>query len=250
MTSNLIIIEPEKSFNLSDDSFEANIELDKFENISDIVKCYSKKLKTDNKLLIVIHKGKIIDKSTKIDEKLYNSTLVIFKLPQIKTKKPLKITNFLDNFREFTNTSMPISTSQSILLNLINTLSQGTLQSFNGENEDEFSDDNLDDNDALENSDALESNNDLEDSMNFEQQENNVNSIPVPTGIINDLSFTNSIANNVNSLFNNMVENTNMYKDQLETLMAMGFLDKRKNLEALMVTDGNVDLAVNYILQN
>ena len=42
----------------------------------------------------------------------------------------------------------------------------------------------------------------------------------------------------------------NTYKDELELLQSMGFLDRGRNLEALMISDGNVETAANYLLEN
>jgi len=40
------------------------------------------------------------------------------------------------------------------------------------------------------------------------------------------------------------------YAEQLKNLNEMGFYDKKENLKALQTTRGNVELAVNYLLQH
>ena len=39
------------------------------------------------------------------------------------------------------------------------------------------------------------------------------------------------------------------HKDQLELLNTMGFTDENKNLQALHTSQGNVDFAVNRLLE-
>ena len=39
-----------------------------------------------------------------------------------------------------------------------------------------------------------------------------------------------------------------IYKESIKQLENMGFTNKRKNLEALQVCDGNVENAVNYLI--
>ena len=56
-----------------------------------------------------------------------------------------------------------------------------------------------------------------------------------------------SSINNVNNININFEEK---YKDQLLKLEEMGFTDKQKNLEALKATNGNVEVAIERMMNN
>ena len=98
-----------------------------------------------------------------------------------------------------------------------------------------------------------------EDSVNNNYLQNNevidtLNNVEV----INETNILNDLVQypNINTFYtpidttNNLTDTTdNFYTEQLSQLENMGFIDKQKNNEALFITEGDIDKAVNYLIQ-
>ena len=67
---------------------------------------------------------------------------------------------------------------------------------------------------------------------------------PVPA---NDNSVNDNIVNSLNSI-ENEEQAQEQYEEELNKLEMMGFVNKTLNLEALIVSGGDVEMAVSYIL--
>jgi hypothetical protein len=68
-----------------------------------------------------------------------------------------------------------------------------------------------------------------------------------PSGLFNNMF---SPFNSISSSNETQEELETKYSEQLKNLNDMGFYDKKENLKALQSTRGNVELAVNYLLQH
>ena len=89
-------------------------------------------------------------------------------------------------------------------------------------------------------------NNLINTEINFQNDSNIINTQTyLPNEINNELNnYLYQFADNLN------VEYNDRYKEQIEQMENMGFNDRSKSLQALIVCDGNLELAVNYYLQN
>lgn len=67
---------------------------------------------------------------------------------------------------------------------------------------------------------------------------------PIPA---NDDSVNDNIVNSLNTI-ENQEQTQQQYEEELSQLEMMGFVNKTLNLEALIVSNGDVEMAVSYIL--
>ncbi len=112
----------------------------------------------------------------------------------------------------------------------INTLNTETNTETNTEN-------NNDNQETLENNEE-ENEQSIENEVN-EEGENNED-------IVN---FTSHISNLLNNFSNNISNDYgDKYEEQLEKMSSMGFSDREKALQALIVSDGDLETAINYYL--
>ena len=166
-----------------------------------------------NSLLIPIYQGEIINKNIRISS-LKSPLLIINK----------KIDSFTDRFSSNFTTNIISNMFHNISNNLITNRNTNT---------------------DINTSTSTEINTNTNTEINAD----------IPINIEEPINVNNTnIVNSNNLLFNylnsNIINPTYMeqYKDELSQMNNMGFTDKNKALQALIVSDGNVENAINYYL--
>ena len=166
-----------------------------------------------NSLLIPIYQGEIINKNIRISS-LKSPLLIINK----------KIDSFTDRFSSNFTTNLISNMFHNISNNLITNRNTNT---------------------DINTSTSTEINTNTNTEINAD----------IPINIEEPINVNNTnIVNSNNLLFNYLNSNTinpaymEQYKDELSQMNNMGFTDKNKALQALIVSDGNVENAINYYL--
>ena len=98
-----------------------------------------------------------------------------------------------------------------------------------------------------------ENNNDNQETLenNEEENEQSIENEVNEEGESNEdiVNFTSHISNLLNNFSNNISNDYgDKYEEQLEKMSSMGFSDREKALQALIVSDGDLETAINYYL--
>ena len=131
--------------------------------------------------------------------------------------------------------------------------SESSLQSDNtDDSESSLQLDNTDDSQPDDSQSSLQSNiNDdsqLDDSQSSLQSNITQGSFNYTPNNTNNFSFLQNIINT--PFVNNISSLRDKHKDKLEQLQLMGFNNENNNIEALEITNGNVEQAINILLSN
>jgi len=212
--------------------FNEEFELDTLENIDTVTQIYDyyfNKFKIPVKYFILVQMDeneniKIIDKHEKIEKQSPSTNLILLSHFDRYAKRRKRGHSELNNmFQAFNNLY-----STNNLMNFppgLNLSTSSTTNITNGTSDDEA--------------------NDNEDDDLSEEDHNEDGEIP-----INNLqTIINSILSQPPATFlPPPLVVPDIYKESIKQLENMGFTNKRKNLEALQVCDGNVENAVNYLI--
>jgi hypothetical protein len=263
MKYSAIIVNNKDLWNKND--FEV-LELDtnKINNIKDLKKKISENL-NNNLDFIILSNGKVLVDNINIDDlgeniKLYiinnrkctksvldnsnretynnllNNFINSFDVSSNQTNVDLSnanIQNFINTFQDLYNLNPNISNSTSVNIEYDNNLNDTSDNIYNINDEINDTSDNIDN---------------INDEINDTSNDNNT--------LNSNLLFSNLFSSN--NVLSQILSNTgisletlrNDYKDELTQLNNMGFTNESKNIEALKVTNGNVEQTVNVLLSN
>lgn len=218
----------------------------------------------DNIDLIVIDNSALVSKETETTTNGYqNSVNNLMESLNINNSDNSALVNlFQDLFNSQSNST------NSNFTNLFQNLLQGNSNSFeytlpennndselNFENEsedDSTEDDVVDDNDSNEDDDVDDNDSANDSSIHDEESitgtENNATSNN--NNLSNSQIFQNILNNITNASHQSLTSLRDKYSEQIPQLVSMGFTNESKNIEALEITNGNIEQAVNILLSN
>jgi hypothetical protein len=188
-----------------------------FEEFDDISKVSLYELITahhqNNTIILPIYKGVLVKKDTTLNN--FASPLLLIKLDinLLVNKKVSEITP-VNIFNSFSNMD-----ASSIINSIMSQMGPPALQNPNDEGENAE--------DANDEGNIINSQNDIQ---NFTRQ------------------LMNIYSNSTQNMNNIRAANETKYKDQIEQISAMGFNNKEKIIQSLIVCNGDVEQAINYYL--
>jgi hypothetical protein len=192
-------------------------------------KCKDTKAILSKSIPLVIYKGNLIKEDLNITE-FDNSLLIILREVNFNrysrnfTFGSQNIQNILSSYGfEFPSSNIPSNMISNMFMEMMNDTSFTNVNApaQNADDEDRDSDDE-------------ETNNTEDVQINNNQTLNALNQL---------ISMYSSNSVSQTSIQNNLRE---QYKDEIETMKAMGLSDENKILQSLSVCEGNVEHAVNY----
>ena len=217
MSINILIINSNKLPGLTEKLIEHDLKCEFLDTIDKIMDKYN-----INKDTLSLYKGFPIKNNFKLNLNMDGHTFVFYILKKTK----LKLLSVCPN------TATPITNFENIIQtfqNILNTYYP----------EDSVNNNYLQNNeviDTLNNVEVINETNILNDLVQYP----NINTFYTPINTTNNLTGTTD----------NLTDTTdNFYTEQLSQLENMGFIDKQKNNEALFITEGDIDKAVNYLIQ-
>lgn len=209
------------------------ITLIKYKRIIDIIIEYASLLQISHKDCFIIFKGQILDNFENISNlNLENKSLLFVYNDKNNKKENKKNKSLIDLMNSILNTYSPNTTINNMEnfiednINIVNNLMETNNINFNSVLQEEIEEE-LSIDEEFENHEDQE----LEDQEEYE----------------NENQREQESGNQENDSNDNLYQK---YFQQMEDMKAMGFTDIFKNIEALIVTNGDIQLAVNYLIQS
>ena len=205
------------------------ITLIKYKRVIDIIIEYASLLQISHKDCFIIFKGQILDNFENISNlNLENKSLLFVYNDKHNKQENKKNKSLVDLMNSIFNTYSPNTNIETTIdSNVVNNLLETTNINFNSVIQEEIEEEEISIDEEFEN----------QEDQEFENQE--------------DSEIQNQIGEETQNQENNTNENLfQKYFQQMQEMKAMGFTDIFKNIEALIVTNGDIQLAVNYLIQS
>lgn len=201
------------------------IELLKFKKVADIISEYSRILCIEPQFLFLLYKGQILDSYATLSSIKLENEIVYLVYTNYSSIPPKKISRSSQILRLFQDICDQIEDASLTELEdrQVDSANEGSDASITTEETGSVGDEDV------------------------EVPENTVNDLTEPVPVANTQSVLDEINNIISATQRQII--TNNYTEQMEQLRSMGFENSSQNLEALFIFEGNVDLAVNYLVQ-
>jgi hypothetical protein len=198
-------------------------------SLYDLIIIHSK----SNTVILPIYKGLLIRKNITLDK--FNTPILLLKLNTdlLKINSPI-YTSILNSFPDISGIINTLI-SQPIPLNYIN------------ENSESNSTENSEGN-STENSEGNSTENSEGNSTENSEGNSTENSEGNNEDIINSQNELAHFTRQYIGMYSNITENENKYRAQIEHIESMGFSDKNKIIQSLIVCNGDIEQAINYYL--